>query len=398
MGKFARSVFGALIGVVAGAVGGIFIGYKHNIKEFGSFPSWLWLGASGGAIYGGIVGTLIGRSGGQAKNNAIAKFPRSIFGALLAAIGGGLGGILIGVQNKIYYLEKLHSPWLWFGAGYCALIGAALGTLIGISNPTSLSIKAIAGTLVWYQIVVFLYPFPVAKIPEQLIQMTHCENNMKHIGQASQDYFDANKFFPPGVLAHKTLPPEKRLSWFVGILPFVEQEELFKAIDKNKSWDAEENRLLVHVTIPIFLCPYHPIKNSSNRPGLTHYVGIAGVGADAPKLPKGDPRAGFFGYERRISFEDIKDGTSNTMMLVETAWKNGPWAAGGYSTIRGLDTNHRPYIGKNRPFGGCFANTVLVGFADGSVRILRESISSEVFEALATIAGGEEGQIGNENP
>lgn len=87
--------------------------------------------------------------------------------------------------------------------------------------------------------------------------------------------------------------------------------------------------------------------------------------------------------------EDIKDGTSTTMLLAETVSIRGPWTAGGPGTVRGLDPSQQPYIGAKRQFGGAHRGGAMVAFADGSVRFLSGSIDSKVFEALSTIAGGE---------
>jgi prepilin-type processing-associated H-X9-DG protein len=65
-------------------------------------------------------------------------------------------------------------------------------------------------------------------------------------------------------------------------------------------------------------------------------------------------------------------------------------------TVRGLEPQTSPYLGRASPFGGTHAGGAIVLFADGSARFLKESISPEVFQALATIAGGEEvGPVGD---
>jgi hypothetical protein len=108
-----------------------------------------------------------------------------------------------------------------------------------------------------------------------------------------------------------------------------------------------------------------------------------------------------FGYDRRtaLSKDGIPDGTSSALLLIEAAHEPGHWAFGGPATVRGVEAETFPYVGPGRPFGGFhssgpkwfgtrqhFCN---VAMADGSTRRLSESISPEVLEALATVAGKE---------
>jgi prepilin-type processing-associated H-X9-DG protein len=140
------------------------------------------------------------------------------------------------------------------------------------------------------------------------------------------------------------------------------------------------------------LCPGQ--SKTSEIPAVTHYIGMAGVGEDVATLPLEDRRAGMFGYDRKVGLSDIKDGTSTTMMIVETTKNLGPWAAGGPSTVRGLDRAQQPYVEMDGQFGLkhrtflCRTPVVCnIAFADGHVRGVDASISSDTLEALATIAG-----------
>ena len=117
--------------------------------------------------------------------------------------------------------------------------------------------------------------------------------------------------------------------------------------------------------------------------------GATGVGADAAELLKPEGRAGVFGYDRQTSRHDITDGLSKTLMVIETDRETGPWVAGGPPTARGLDQGSRPYVGRERPFGGLHRRGVMAVMADGTVRFIRDSVSPDVLEALFTIAGGD---------
>lgn len=74
-------------------------------------------------------------------------------------------------------------------------------------------------------------------------------------------------------------------------------------------------------------------------------------------------------------------------MVVTTERLSGHWMAGGNATVRGLDPGQKPYIGSSRQFGRRAGAAVL--FADGSVRWIPSSVDDHLFEAMATIHGGE---------
>jgi prepilin-type processing-associated H-X9-DG protein len=136
-------------------------------------------------------------------------------------------------------------------------------------------------------------------------------------------------------------------------------------------------------------------------------VGIAGVGRDAAELSQNYPGVGVFGYDRKTKLADITDGASTTMIVAETAWKNGPWTAGGFPTVRGLEANGMSYLGKDGQFSGMhrsgssfffmgeYATNIL--FVDGSVRSFAESLDPRILEAMATIAGGEKVDLAGES-
>lgn len=214
--------------------------------------------------------------------------------------------------------------------------------------------------------------------------------------------------FPPGTQEGRNVPPERRMSWIPPLLPYTDCcQGLRYLFEPDRPWDAPQNLLpsieyspvggpvqVVSSTSPPeaprgLYCPSNHTPAAPGMPQPFHYVGIAGLGVDAPSLSVDHPRAGVFGYDRRTRLEDIRDGASSTMLLAETTYQNGPWTAGGFSTMRGLDPAHRPYVGPGRQFGGAHRGGAMVAFADGSVRFLRDTIDPGVFEALSTIAGGE---------
>ena len=176
---------------------------------------------------------------------------------------------------------------------------------------------------------------PLVARTRQAAARTQCRNNLKQIGMAVTNYQGTyNGRFPTGTVANLSLIPEKRLSWLVQIAPFMISGVKIH-IDKQKAWDSEENdppRFTARVTMAGetrdllpnecamfgYFCPANPEWTEFHLPSPTHFVGIAGVGEAAGELPLSDPGAGFFGYDRRIKVEDIKDGTGTT------CWRRRP--------------------------------------------------------------------------
>jgi hypothetical protein len=224
---------------------------------------------------------------------------------------------------------------------------------------------------------------------------TNCRNNSRVIALGTcANYYDTNGRFPPGTIRNAELPVERRFSWLIDLLSYIESTMIKHP--RTGPWDAEENPMKFARCLT-FLCPANPERSREDGVGLTHYVGIAGLGVEAARLPSGHRAAGVFGYDRATHKEDITDGLATTVLVIETTTNLGPWLAGGPSTVRGLDPDSIVYVDRGGQFGSYHpvGNTWRSGgaqacFADGSVRVLNRDIDRTVLEALVTIAGGED--------
>jgi prepilin-type processing-associated H-X9-DG protein len=226
----------------------------------------------------------------------------------------------------------------------------------------------------------------VVKVREAAAR-SQCVNNLKQLGMAMQNYHDTGAKFPKAAEENPDLPPAKRLSWCVAVWPYVEASSIYAKMDRKKGWDAEENRFAALTVLSPFQCPGYPERPPVSTLAPTDYIGIAGIGVDAAELPLENPRAGFFGYDRAIAMTDLKRGTSETLLLVETSEARGAWTAAGTPTSRGLDPHGSPYFGVGGQFGGNHSAGTNAVFADGSVRLLEKSIDPAVWEAMATLSG-----------
>lgn len=184
------------------------------------------------------------------------------------------------------------------------------------------------------------------------------------------------------------------------LLPYVGHAELYQKFDFSQTWAAPYNGPYAMRVIPAFLNPADP-RSSWEGLGsplaLTHFAGMAGVedgrNVVAAELPRTDPRAGIFGYEKIARFSEITDGAGQTIMIIGTGEVVAPWIQGGGATIRGA---RQPYFDKLTGFGSRNAGRpgAYAMFADGSAKLLSDKIDPEVFKAMCTMHGAEQVDLG----
>jgi DNA-directed RNA polymerase subunit M/transcription elongation factor TFIIS len=249
-----------------------------------------------------------------------------------------------------------------------------------------------------------------------MMEMAEGRQRLFDLAAVGQADLKQTKTYPRGTLERKGLnfgrpfPPDQRISWMAGLLPYLGYESVAREINPERSWRPEwdainkqlidDNARLGSVLVPAFLDPTSPASTwFVNMPSVpdytyaaTHYVGMAGVGLDAPTYAADDPaqakKMGIFGYDRVTRTEDIKDGLSNTIMIIQVppTYKR-PWIAGGGATVSGVPEKKsiEPFVATKR--GEKRGTYVLM--ADGSVRFLSADIPDDVFKAMCTINGGE---------
>jgi prepilin-type processing-associated H-X9-DG protein len=229
---------------------------------------------------------------------------------------------------------------------------------------------------------------PAVRKVREPANRTQCANNLKQLILAIHSYqsthTSADRVFPPGCIGYGATP-EERLSWMVALLPYLDQDSLYRQIDLQQGYAG--NFPAVQTNIKTFVCP--SANTEVTVDAVTHYVAMSGIGLDAAMRPAGAPGNGFMGYDRLTSFSMIKDGTANTIALMETRSDLGPWARGGSSNLRGFDPADVPIFGDQRPFGG-HPDGINVAMADGSVRYINFfGIDADKLAAAITIDGGE---------
>jgi prepilin-type N-terminal cleavage/methylation domain-containing protein/prepilin-type processing-associated H-X9-DG protein len=274
-----------------------------------------------------------------------------------------------------------------------------------------------------------------------------CSNNLKELGLAAHNYLGVKRAFPPGVnqSQYPSAPQYRGYTLFVYLLPYVEQENLYRQWDfsiplNNATGGASAPSATV---LAVLLCPaddipLNPITSQGRTYAITSYGGNGGSRSFDPTSATTDgifhttgPGSQPAAKQVPVRLADISDGTSNTLLFGErshldpnydsyasaglasrasmASW--GWWAAsegrlaigdvtmsayvpinfhvlsangsGGSGSFKSIEEQRVCAFGSNHGGGANFA------LADGSVRFIAESISLVTLRQLATRAGGE---------
>lgn len=286
---------------------------------------------------------------------------------------------------------------------------------------------------------------PAVQSARESARRVACTNNVKQQCLALVNYEGARKIYPTGEVhgvasdsgysSHSPGKPEANHcdwsgligNWMNLIFPYLERQAEYDQLDFRirPQYASAENRTIMRAVFKEWHCPsntYTGLTTVNNLPGgtdsqsiIAHYYAVAGSDEFALVPHSGETtdtlgyyhcgaNDGMFFNDSRVRARNLTDGLSKTAMVAEVwgrKYADGVEPAGspfGIEYIRGMgmhmyvyfDATPNSVVGtwKSRSFhpGG-----VQVGFADGSVRFVGDTVDSEIFSAMATISGGETG-------
>lgn len=312
---------------------------------------------------------------------------------------------------------------------------------------------------------------PAVQAAREAARRVQCVNNLKQLGLALQNYHDIHNNLPPGrIWAPRpgqgandfpgVFQGAQNTTWFVMILPMIEQTNLFNAFNFDLGSEGYpgpglavaagffNNSTVTATKISSFQCP------SDRQQQYEVISSLAGGAFSGPILTKGNYAASWgntnwgaqyssslsaqylksaFGHDGTIKIASITDGTSNTVYVGEVLQgsindiRGSMWSiiAGGSSFMTRFTPNGlNDYLNLNsggdllhdKPGLQCTSEPVLqlpcftagandvtsfagsrsrhpgginVGFGDGSVRFVKNTINPQIWIGLNTIASGE---------
>lgn len=200
-------------------------------------------------------------------------------------------------------------------------------------------------------------------------------NNLKQIGIGMHNHHDVFQgfntgvarspgAFNPGPIRDSELP--NKLSWRVEILPYIEQDRVYRQMNLSEPWDGPSNRR--HADTPI--TQYSDVDARTDP--ATRWRTFYGEGTPFnPMLP-----------QQRLGITSIMDGTSNTIMVAESGQK-----------VTWTKFDEIKFDRFNPPAGATFGRpnrpTFQALMFDGSVREIRKTVSPQTLSAAITHQGGE---------
>ena len=205
---------------------------------------------------------------------------------------------------------------------------------------------------------------PSVRRSREPARRSQCKNNLKQIALALHNYHDQYQAFPSAYTVDADGKPLH--SWRTLILPYMDQKALYDKIDLTKPWDDPANTEVFKMSnFEAYRCP--------SKPGpATHTIYLAVVTSNSCLRP---------GESARLS--DIKDGTSNTLMVIEMDSKHSvPWMAP-------TDADESLFLAISPTSELVHTGGVHAALADGTVRFLYVGLSPQIRHALISIDGEE---------
>jgi prepilin-type N-terminal cleavage/methylation domain-containing protein/prepilin-type processing-associated H-X9-DG protein len=256
---------------------------------------------------------------------------------------------------------------------------------------------------------------PAVQKVREAAARTKCANQLRQLGLGLHNYESANNHLPTSGQGtnYNTSPPSVAFelhSTFTYLLPYIEQENIFKQMDIKLAYNATPaNQAAAKNVISMLICPSNPLRQQpadSQNYGCTdyapiYYVDIDPVTGDRNKFTRVDGGL----ILGKASVLSITDGTSNTIAMGEDVGRSErmtmeyPDPIGGLRQLyrwaepdcavgisKGLNNNASPFggppsclwtannCGPNEEIFSFHPGGAHVVFCDGHVAFLKQTI------------------------
>ncbi len=174
---------------------------------------------------------------------------------------------------------------------------------------------------------------PAVNSAREAARRNSCANNLRQIGQASLQYLEQFKVFPPAQMRNGTPPKKddpKIHGYFVHILPWLEERAIRDkyTLTKAVAWNHASNAAAIKMNVATFICP----SVGEVREAMSDYAVIISVERNYYQQIMGvsvgdDVEALIHDWIPRNPTL-VRDGMSHTILMAECGgrpfeWRNG---------------------------------------------------------------------------
>jgi len=250
---------------------------------------------------------------------------------------------------------------------------------------------------------------PAVQQAREAARRTQCKNHLLQLGLAITNYDSSFEVLPPGTVNLEgpivNTPEGYHMSWIVQMLPMMEQSHMFSKIDFQQSAYSAANDEVRKIQMGSMSCPSdfkpnYEIENVGNVVASSYAASFGGA-----DVAIDDDNNGIFFRNSSVTFEQIRDGASNTIMVGEKIYPRDNqdlgWMSGTSATLRntgvgmnkGWDvanyfsrTETQPTAAPSPTATGGFSSMHMGGgnflLGDGSVRFLSQNVDEKVYSYL----------------
>lgn len=241
---------------------------------------------------------------------------------------------------------------------------------------------------------------PAVQQVREAARRVSCSNNIAQLGIALHNFEFGHEHLPPGVINPTgpilSQPIGQHVSFLVELLPYIDQSGIANRFDKSLGTYAPANAPAREQKISLFECPSDYFPAHDGTAGLTSYAGCH----HSMEAPIDTDNNGLLFLNSEISYADIHDGSSNTILIGELLFdqsSNLGWASGTRASLRNTGpivmapgavpaapTNLKEVGG----FGSRHPSITNFCFADGRVSSITDSIDPIIYQNLGDRADG----------
>ncbi len=214
---------------------------------------------------------------------------------------------------------------------------------------------------------------------------TMCRSNLRQLALQFHLFHDDHAHFPVAFGPADGTEHGPAVSWRVSILPYLGHDNLLSQYDVDQAWDSVANQPIQKDIVRELQCPSVPLAAQTNEEGSVYTSYVVPTGPQTIFPDPGSPGK---------SIQDITDGTTNTLMIVEACGSRIIW-----TEPRDQDVRQTP-VGINKPgrthgtsdglMSSYHQEAAMAAMADGSVRSLSTEIDPDILKKLTTASGGED--------